>query len=224
MEGKRKDEIVAFIAHQINSLFGIDDPDKYYINTYIDLALERTFFCFSKNKNKNFKDNNVDLFHTGQMMIFLYYLANTIFREEKKEGHPISQGAKDACGKIYCLNKLLSQCDVYYEFMLPDYFMVYHPLGSVISRSTIGNGFMMMQGCTVGENNNIHPVLGANVLMFSNSKILGNCHVGNNVLVAANTYIKDMDIPDYSTVFGQYPNVKILNNKERVIEKISEFF
>lgn len=224
MEDKRKEEIQAFISRQINNLYGLNESDTHFILKYFDHSLDRTLYCFSQNKNRNFKDNDIDLFHTGQMMIFLYYLSNTIFRGETKEGKSIDAEARRACGKVYCLNKLISQCDIYYEFTLPDYFIVYHPLGSIISRSEIGNGFMLMQGSTVGENNGIHPQLGKNVLMFSNAKILGNCHVGNNVLISANSYIKDMDIPDYSIVYGQYPNVKVVSNRSRVEEKISEYF
>ena len=224
MESKRKEEIRAFIFRQIDSFYGLNNSDIQLISQHLEQSLDRTLYCFSQNKNRNFKDNDIDLFHTGQMMIFLYYLSNTIFREEKKNGQGIGPEARTACGKVYCLNKLISQCDIYYEFTLPDYFIVYHPLGSVVSRSTIGNGFMLMQGSTVGENNGIHPVLGKNVLMFSNSKILGKCNIGNNVLISANTYIKDMDIPDFSIVYGQYPNVSVVNNRERVAEKISEYF
>ena len=202
----------------------MEESDSYYITKYLDKALERTHYCYSHNKNRNFKSDDIDFYHTGQMMIFLYYLSNTIFREENYNNNGIDINVRTICGKVYCLNKLISQCDVYYEFELPDYFIVYHPLGSVVSRSTIGNGFMLMQGSTVGENNGIHPVLGKNVLMFSNAKILGDCHVGDNVLISANSYIKDMDIPDYSIVYGQYPNVRVVNNKERVIQKVAEYF
>lgn len=86
MEIKRKEEIQNFISRQINSFYGITESDSHFLSKYIDQSLDRTFYCFSQNKNRNFKDNEIDLFHTGQMMIFLYYMANTIFREETKEG------------------------------------------------------------------------------------------------------------------------------------------
>ena len=224
MENKRREAILSFLYRQIDSLYGLNDSDSQLLSKHLEQALDRTFFCFSKNKNKYFRDNDIDLFHTGQMMIFLYYLANTIYREEKGQQLNTIVNMKEICGKVYCLNKLISQCDIYYEFSMPDYFMVYHPLGSVIGRATINNGFMFMQGCTVGENNGIHPILGENVLLFSNAKILGRCKVGNNVLISANSYVKDMDIPDYSIVFGQYPNVSIVSKREKVEGKIAEFF
>ena len=77
----------------------------------------------------------------------------------------------------------------------------------------------------VGNNNNVYPVLGKNVRMFSNSKIIGNSHIGNNVLVGANCFIKDCDIPDNVMVFGQSPNLIIKeNHKDKVMEMIDEAF
>ena len=46
------------------------------------------------------------------------------------------------------------------------------------------------------------------------SKIIGNCTIGEHVIMAANSYIKDLDIPDNTTVFGQYPNHILKTNKE----------
>lgn len=224
MDNKKIDKIQNFIFRQINSFYGLEDTDLYYISKYIEQSLDRTFYCFSKNKNKTFKDNDVNLYHTGQMMIFLYYLSNTIFKEERKLEGTLVDEVRNVCGKVYCLNKLISQCDVYYEFDMPDYFIVYHPLGSVLGKTSIDNGFMLMQGSTVGENNGKYPVLGKNVLMFSDSKILGDCNIGNNVLISANSYIKDMDIPDFSIVYGQYPNVNVVKNEKKVIDKVSEYF
>ena len=37
----------------------------------------------------------------------------------------------------------------------------------------------------------------------SGVKVLGNCHIGDNVIIAANAYVKDRDIPSGSIVFGQ---------------------
>ena len=56
--------------------------------------------------------------------------------------------------------------------------------------------------------------------MWGDSKIIGNCHVGNHVMFGANSYIKDMDVPDNSIVFGQYPNVIIKENREDEIMSI----
>ncbi len=68
---------------------------------------------------------------------------------------------------------------------------------------------MAYQNCTVGGNKGFYPTLGKNFRMMSGSKILGESNVGDNVTLAANTYVKDTDIPDNSLVFGNSPNLII---------------
>jgi serine O-acetyltransferase len=96
---------------------------------------------------------------------------------------------------------------------MPDVFFLDHPVGSVLGRATYGLNFSFSQNCTVGNNKGIFPTIGKNVQMLSGSKILGRCKIGDNVIVSANTYIKDTDIPANSLVFGSSPNlvIKIVN-------------
>ena len=209
-------------------MYGVSDFDLFYIEKYLDETIKRTLFCFSHIKNKYFSPNKINVLHSGQYFIFLYYLANTIYLNEIKNSKNYSDyntNIRTTCDKIYCLNKLISSCEIYYEVEMPKYFLVDHPLASVIGRATIGNGFCFIQGCTVGGNNSSYPTIGNNVFMYSNSKILGKSRIGNNVLIGANCYIKDMNIPDNVIVFGQYPNIIIKDNHVDIImEKIAEQF
>lgn len=45
--------------------------------------------------------------------------------------------------------------------------------------------------------------------MCANSSIIGKCVIGNNVTIAANSGVKDENIPDNSLVFGHSPNLII---------------
>jgi len=92
---------------------------------------------------------------------------------------------------------------------MPDVFSLDHPVGSVMGRAEYGNYFSFTQNCTVGNNKGIYPTIGENVTMMSGSKILGKTKIGNNAIIAANTYIKDTDIPSNCLVFGQSPNLVI---------------
>lgn len=69
------------------------------------------------------------------------------------------------------------------------------------------------QNCTVGNNRGIYPYIGQNVYMCANSSIIGNCHIGNNVIIGANSGVKDEDIPDDCMVFGYSPNLIIKRKK-----------
>lgn len=112
--------------------------------------------------------------------------------------------------------------DLYYEVIMPDIFFFDHPMGSVIGRGKFGNYFSFVQGCTVGNNNGIYPEFDDKVIMLSDSKVIGKCKIGKNVIIAANTYIKDTDIPDNSIVFGCSPNLTIKTNLKGVIDNIMQ--
>lgn len=109
----------------------------------------------------------------------------------------------------------MNGCEIYHEVNLPTHFFFEHPVGTVLGRASYGDNFFAMHHCTVGSNRNKvtgkfdYPVIGANVKMYSGSKIIGRCIVGNNVSLGANAYIKDMTIPDGAMVFGSYPNAII---------------
>lgn len=49
--------------------------------------------------------------------------------------------------------------------------------------------------------------------MYSNSKVLGDSQIGNDVWVAANAYIKDETVRDNSIVFGCSPTLTIKSRK-----------
>ena len=139
--------------------------------------------------------------------IFLYWLSRELFLNRKSE----------LADKVYYLNKALNSVELFYEVKLPDIWTCEHPLGSVMGKAVYGNYFSFYQGCTVGGNFKkdgtiIYPQIGHHVKMFSNSKILGNSNVGNNVIISANCYIKNQDVPNDTIVFGQSPNLTFKEN------------
>ena len=77
----------------------------------------------------------------------------------------------------------------------------------------IGKNCNLNKGCTLErENRGIRegaPVLGDNVWIGTNSIVVGNVHIGNDVLIAPNAYV-NFDVPDHSIVLG---------NPGRIIKK-----
>lgn len=203
-----KNEIVELLERQL-TMFACSKDDIEIINNNFDQAYQRTNYCFSFSKNKYYSKNKQTYFspfHAGQWSIFLYYLSNTIYSNIR---------ATVVCDKIYYLNRALNSLDLFYEVNMPDIFMLDHPLGSVIGRGNFGNFFSFSQGCTVGNNKGIFPSIGENVKMYSNSKIIGKSTIGNNVIISANTFIKDQDIGSDVIVFGASPNL-VMKAKKNV--------
>lgn len=192
------------VKHQLHNFFLLGETEGAVVSAVLGESLKRTGHCFSQSTNKYYRrDGEVffSIYHSGQYCIFLYYLSRRIFLEYPEQ--------RDLADKVYYLNRALNGLDLYYEVAMPEAFHLDHPLGSVMGRATYGENFTFAQSCTVGNNKGVFPEIGRNVQMLSGSKVLGRCCIGDNVLIAANTYIKDADIPADSLVFGSSPNLVI---------------
>lgn len=212
-----RERLFALVARQLGSLFEYDAAsDAAALETGLGDALERSRRCFVRNLNKYFhKDGQCRFnpFHSGQYCIFLYYLGHSLAR----------QGAASLADRVYYLNRALNGVDLFHQVHLPEVFSVEHPLGAVIGRAQIGNYFFFAQGVTVGGNKGAYPVIGSRVSMQSNSKVVGKSVIGDNVILAANSYVKDMTIPPNSIVFGQDRNVVIKENKGGLTAELFDF-
>jgi len=203
-----KRELLSLVSNQLKNIFFLSANETIFLNKCIDNALERCEICFSKSTNRYY--NGLDgvffnPFHSGQYSIFLYFLSNEVFRA--KSPPPL------LADRIYYLNKTLNNLDLFYEVEMPEIFFLDHPVGTVIGRAKFGNGFSFSQNCTVGNNKGIYPIIGKNVKMMSGAKILGNCQIGDNVVISSNTLILDQDIPDKSIVF-KHNDELIIKSKE----------
>lgn len=187
------------------------------IEMNIDKALDRIQKCLSSIKNKYINSiNNKVLFnpyHSGQYTIFLYYLANTIYQCSD------SNFMED---KVYYLNKIMNGIDWCYQIELPEFFSIEHPIGSVLGRAKYSNYLFIYQHVTIGGmsvRKAVYPKIGENVLIYSNSTILGDTVIGDNVIISSGCLIKNEIIPNCSLVFGQSPNLLI---KSKDLEYMKE--
>lgn len=201
------DQLRALVSRQLGNNFMLGPNEEAILDDTLQVVLDRTTFCFSHCTNKYYKRDGLPYFnpfHSAQYSIFLYYLSNSVWKHS---------GNSMLADKIYYLNKMLNAIDLFYEVEMPDIFFLDHPVGSVLGRAKYGNYFTFAQNCTVGNNKGIFPEFGEHVTLHSGAKVLGDCKIGNNVAIAANTYIKDTDIPDNTIVFGQSPNLILKDNK-----------
>ena len=94
-----------------------------------------------------------------------------------------------------------------------------HPFCTTINpNAIIGKNCNIHKGVTIGQENRGKrkgaPVIGDHVWIGVNSTIVGKVTVGNDVLIAPNTYV-NVDIPDHAVVFG---NPCIIKHKEFATE------
>lgn len=197
-----KSNLLNLVSLQVQNLFMAESSELVAIKNAFPEALKRSSHCFSASTNKYYWDNNELIFnpyHSGQYTIFLYFISNQIWKENPR--------LKQIADKIYYLNKLLNGLDIFYEVEMPSTFFLEHPVGSVLGRAKYGEKFSFSQNCTVGNNHGIYPTIGKNVTMHSGSKILGECQIGDNAVISANSYIKDQNVPEGVLVFGASPKL-----------------
>lgn len=212
-----QEELKKLVLHQLKAHW--IDIDEKVITAAVPGAVEALMKNFEGLPNRRFYDGKNTLispYITVQWAIFLYRLSCEIF-----EGGG-SIAPKEA-EQVYYLNKILHSNDWFYAINLPKHFLCEHPLGSVLGRAKYGDYLFVYQGTTVGGNRSgsklYYPILGNNVTLYANATVLGNTHIGNNVLVSSNTYIINDIIPDNCIVFGHSPNLTIKRKSEEEIKR-----
>ncbi|MEM9679481.1 MAG: hypothetical protein AAF901_04085 [Bacteroidota bacterium] len=129
----------------------------------------------------------------NELAIFLFRLGRAVHEEKRDDLKP----------QIHFLLKDLCSCELYFNNQIDEGFYIVHGEGTVVgSRNTIGKGFMIHQGCTVGHKINglgDGNHIGNNVKMYCNSSILGQLSIGNNVTIGAHTLV-NKDVKDDVTI------------------------
>ena len=80
----------------------------------------------------------------------------------------------------------------------------YGGIGCVVhSRTEIGERVIIGQGTTIGRSLDPEdfPTIGNDVYISAGARIIGNIHVGNNVIIGANAVV-NKDVPDNCIVAG----------------------
>ena len=203
-----------YVARQLSTYF----PDGRVISAetihaFMSDALERTRLCFTGIEKKKFRDGVQVMFnylHPDHYAMFLYLLSNTVSRLDKQ--NPLAF-------RLFYLNKALHGLDAYHDTELPEVFQFMHPLGTILGQATYGNYFCVYQGCSVGcDEQGIFPVIGEHVVLYAGASVIGRSHIGNNVVISANTMVLNQDICNNKLVFTQ-PQLEIRDNKRHVIER-----
>ena len=94
-----------------------------------------------------------------------------------------------------------------------------HPYGITINaQAVIGRNCNIHKGATIGQENRGKrkgvPTIGNCVWIGINSTVVGNITIGDDVLIAPNTYV-NCDIPPHSIVFG---NPCVVKHRENATE------
>ncbi len=206
-------EIVEMVSGQISNFF----PDKHSLSVKsavgrsIDTALDR--MRKPVKLSRMWPENKFSPLHSNQYAVFLYFLANSVWKEQKDA---------DCASKIYCLNKALNGLEIFYEIEMPEIFCIPHSVGIVLSRAHYANYLVLYQNTTVGRiKADELPKFGEGVVLYPNSVVIGNCNIGAKTFVAQGQSVINADTPGNCVVFND--GVKLIF-KEPKFDIMNYFF
>jgi serine O-acetyltransferase len=203
-----KEELIKYSNHLADNILrdGLISLDS---NSTFITALDRLENTFNHIYLPYFRDANREAYfnhrHSDHMAMWLYLLSNQCYKDNYIE----------SAEKFFYLNKIMHALDAYYKIELPDIFLFVHPVGSVLGNANYKNYFIVYQNVTIGSDpGGVYPSFGEGCVIYSGSSIINRCLIGNNCTIAANSYIRNTDLKESSTVFGQHPNNHITMNKQ----------
>ncbi len=197
--GSSRSELVEYLGRQLDHFF----PDGResvvsVVDSALDDALYRTSCCIDA--AALWQKGRFDPLHSEQNTVFLYFLANSIYRSGKDVR---------VATKVFYLNKALNGFSCFYDTELPDIWFVGHSPGIVLARATYGNYLALYQNCTIGKNHGEAPVLGEGVLLYPNSAVIGRCQVKDRTVVGQGQRLIDRDSPGDCYIFSDGPKVVV---------------
>ncbi|TQN52387.1 hypothetical protein DLNHIDIE_02278 [Acidithiobacillus thiooxidans ATCC 19377] len=204
--------LLDYIKRQVSNFFPDGNTSEFeIIDRYLDESIARYIFCISK--IKVWESEKLDVLHSSQYCTFLYYLSNTIWRQEK---------AKNICTKLFLLNKLLNGIDCFYEIELPEVFFIGHSIGIVLAKATYGNYLVIYQNSTVGKNFGVAPVIEEEVVLFPHTAIIGRSLIKRGSIISQGVSIINKETKCNKIVFNGRDGNLVFKDKKRII--IDDYF
>lgn len=183
LPGITRAELGDYLAAQVSHFFPDGKGDVHGgIGRDLDEALDRMGKC--ADAVALWTPGSFNYLHSEQNTVFLWFLANTIWRNREDER---------LCSKLFYLNKALNGFTCFYYVPMPDIWFVGHSPGTVLVNTTYGEYFAVYHGCTVGQSAGERPAVGARVLMYPGSAILGRSSVGDGTVLAQGATLIDRD-------------------------------
>ena len=184
-------DLLRYLLRQVENFFPDNAASAHgVLDAHFNAALLRLERCI--NQVRMWQPGKFDALHSSQYTIFLYYLANTMWR---------SGADPRVCTKLFLLNKALNGIDCFYEIELPEVFFIGHSVGIVLAKASYGERLVIYQNSTVGKNHGVAPVLQDGVVMFPNTAIIGRCVVGEGSVISQGVSVINQNTPSRSLVF-----------------------
>ncbi|MDB5572493.1 MAG: hypothetical protein JWN93_3676 [Hyphomicrobiales bacterium] len=188
-----RESLIDYVVAQIDRLTpdGRAQACRTPVERHLDEALARTGFCIDA--VRMWREGEFNVLHSSQYCIFLYYLANTIWRASGETGTPT---------RLFLLNKALNGIDLFYEIDMPRVFFIGHSVGIVLAKARYGEHLVLYQNATVGKSGDVAPVVGARVVIHPNCAVLGRSHIGDGAVLSQGVSVINRDTPADHVVYA----------------------
>ena len=171
-----KNQLPGYVTSQINNIMpvpGSTGRRHKVIEAHLGEALARTQRCIDE--VKMWKAGVFDVMHSTQYSIFLYFLSNSIWKNDQ---------TRDVPTELFSLNKALNAIDLFYEIEMPEVFFIGHTAGIVLAKATYSNHLVLYQNSTVGKNHGDAPIFEDGVIMYPNTAVLGNSRLRKGTVIS----------------------------------------
>ena len=186
-----RDGLNRYVLRQLDHLLPDGRDASTLVSSHLDAALGRLRHCIAA--VRAWPQERFDYLHSTQYCLFLYYLANSIWR---------ATGETEVPTRLFLLNKALNGIDCFYEIELPEVLFIGHTVGIVLAKASYGERLVLYQNSTVGKNHGVAPVIGAGVVMYANTAIIGRCSVGAGTVVSQGTSVVNRNTPGDCIAFA----------------------
>ena len=209
--GMTERELVAYTVRQLTAVSptGSEREDADVIGRHLNRTLERLFL--PTETVRQWVRGEFDPLLSSQHASFLYFLANTIWA---------ASGDVKLPTRLFLLNKALHGQEVYFRITLPPVFLFVHTVGIVLVNTVYGNYFTAFQNSTVGRFGTDRPKIGAGVVMFAGSAVIGRCTIGERTVLSQGARMVNHDSPGHVTIFPSSSRIPVIKpGGEALIEQ-----
>jgi len=175
LRGHTRESLLAYTVAQCAAVVpdGREAAFRAAADAHLDEALERLSVCIDA--CAPWRPGEFNVLQSSQHTIYLYYLANTIWRRS---------GDSEAPTRLFLMNKAFNGIDLFYEIAMPKVFYIGHSVGIVLAKATYGEHLVLYQGTTVGRHKDQIPVIGDRVVLYPGSAVAGGAVVEDDVVVS----------------------------------------
>lgn len=181
-----RDSLVAYTTEHCARLVpdGREAAFRAAVAAHLDEALERLHRCI--NACAPWRPDQFNVLQSSQYCIYLYFLANTIWRRSGETAAPT---------RLFLMNKALNGIDLFYEIAMPEVFYIGHSVGIVLAKANYGNYLVLYQNSTVGRHKQDIPTIGERVVLYPNSAVIGRSEVGDGAVVSQGVSVINRRVP-----------------------------